>query len=241
MKIAVAQIKPVKGDIQKNIEIHKNWIMQATAENADFIAFPELSLTGYEPALAKELAICRNDPRLGEFQQISDRNNISIGIGAPTKLANGILISMLIFQPSKPLEIYSKQILHSDELRYFIEAKEQLILTIEHKKIAPAICYESLQRAHLINARAVGAELYVASIAKSQAGIEKAYTHYAHMAKEFSIPILVSNALGHCDNFFSAGQSAIWNEKGQVLAKLGSEKEGLLLWDTETNSVVIKA
>jgi predicted amidohydrolase len=57
MKIGKAQIELTKGDIEKNIEIHKRWIKRAVAENADLVAFPELSLTGYEPALAGELAM----------------------------------------------------------------------------------------------------------------------------------------------------------------------------------------
>jgi len=56
MKICVAQTRPVKGDIQSNIENHKKFIDLAVSGGADTIIFPELSLTGYEPELAKELA-----------------------------------------------------------------------------------------------------------------------------------------------------------------------------------------
>jgi len=56
MKICIAQTTPIKGDIEKNIENHKKLIALSIQENADIIVFPELSLTGYEPKLVKELA-----------------------------------------------------------------------------------------------------------------------------------------------------------------------------------------
>ena len=52
MKICAAQTRPVKGNIQQNIENHKKLINLAVVNGADIIIFPELSITGYEPELA---------------------------------------------------------------------------------------------------------------------------------------------------------------------------------------------
>lgn len=240
MKICVAQTKSEKGNIKSNIENHLGWIELAVAEKSDLIIFPELSLTGYEPELAKELATDQNDSRLDKFQKISDSNKITIGIGLPTKSDSGILISMVIFEPNQERKIYSKQKLHLDELRYFIQGNGQIILTIKNKKVAPAICYESLQSEHSEKANRLGAEIYLASVAKSQNGIEKAFTHYPKIAKKFSMPVLMSNSVGFCDNFLSVGQSAVWNNKGELLEKLGSDKEGLLIFEMETQQVMIR-
>jgi predicted amidohydrolase len=49
------------GDIQRNIEHHKNFIALAGSYGVDTVIFPELSLTGYEPALAKALATHTDD------------------------------------------------------------------------------------------------------------------------------------------------------------------------------------
>ncbi len=56
MKICVAQTKPVKGNILKNINHHKTLIDTAISHGVDTIVFPELSLTGYEPELTEDLA-----------------------------------------------------------------------------------------------------------------------------------------------------------------------------------------
>src|SRR5690606_41051788 len=70
--------------------------------------------------------------------------------------------------PNLSRVIYSKQILHSDELPYFIQGNGQVILNIKNTNIAPAICYESLQPQHSVKAIHLGAELYIASVAKSR-------------------------------------------------------------------------
>jgi predicted amidohydrolase len=125
MKISVAQIKPTKGDIAGNVMSHKKMIGLAIVHEADFIFFPELSLTGYEPELAKELAKNQDDKIFDGFQETSNDNNITIGIGVPTKVSSGIQISMLIFQPNSPRQAYAKQQLHPDEFPYFVSGVDK--------------------------------------------------------------------------------------------------------------------
>jgi apolipoprotein N-acyltransferase len=114
------------------------------------------------------------DKQFDVFQEISDHNNITIGIGMPEVVSNGVKISMFIFQPSQPRKAYSKQHLHSDEYSYFIKGEEQVTITVNGEKIVPAICYESLLLSHFESGVELGAEIYVASVAKSQIGINKA-------------------------------------------------------------------
>src|SRR6478609_2724495 len=142
MKICVAQTRPVKGDIPTNIEHHKRLIQLASSNGANLIIFPELSLTGYEPELAKELATDPADPRFEAFQKISDVELITIGVGMPLKTDPGILIGMILFQPNIPVQTYHKQYLHADEYPYFICGPKQAGIWDKHNKIALAICYE---------------------------------------------------------------------------------------------------
>lgn len=237
MKICLAQIKSEKGKINSNIEKHKKWIEIAISEEADLIIFPELSLTGYEPEIAEKLAFDQNDSRLDEFQVISDLNKITIGIGLPSKSEFGVLISMVIFQPNNQRLTYSKQKLHSDEKPYFIEGNEQVILTVQDSKIALAICYEALLPEHSEYANKLKAEYYLASVAKSQNGIEKAFAHFPRIADKYAMPVLMANCIGFCDNFQSAGQTAVWNENGILIDQLDSHNEGILIYDIASNTV----
>ena len=238
MKICIAQTKSEKGNIQRNIENHLEFIERAIILQADLIIFPELSITNYEPNLAKELATDIESNIFSPFQEISNKKGITIGIGMPTKTTYGINISMLIFQPNMERTIYSKQMLHSDELPYFVCGKNQTFLTIKGVKIAIGICYETLQREHFLNAKNQGINLYIASEAKPKGGIEKAYKHFPQIANEFNTPVLISNCVGHCDNFISVGQSAIWNKKGELIEQLDDNNQGLLIFDTNSEQTI---
>jgi len=234
MKICIAQTKSEKGNIECNIENHLEMIERAIKLKADLIIFPELSITNYEPDLATELVTDIESNIFSPFQEISNKNEITIGIGMPTKATHGINISMLIFQPNEERTVYSKQMLHSDELPYFSCGKYQTFLTINGVKIAIGICYETLQREHFLKAKRQGTDIYIASVAKPKGGMEKAYKHFPQIANEFNTPILISNCVGHCDNFMSVGQSAVWNKKGELIEQLDSNNQGLLIYDTQT-------
>ncbi|GMX65027.1 carbon-nitrogen hydrolase family protein [Paenibacillus elgii] len=240
MRIAAAQIRPEKGNMLENIEKHKNMIATALTYQADAIFFPELSVTGYEPSLAKDLATSENDRRFDDFQSISDKSHMTIGIGVPTKSDSGIRISMIVFQPNKPRQTYSKQKLHSDEFPYFVPGHEQTIFTMDNAKVAPAICYESLQVEHADHASKLGAEVYIASVAKSQNGINKAWSHYPHMASKYSMTILMANCIAHCDNFESVGKSAVWSNEGILVGELDGTNEGIIIYDTITQAITKK-
>ena len=238
MKICIAQTKPIKGNVSANIEAHIRFIELALTLNSEAIFFPELSLTGYEPALAKKLATNQYDNRLDIFQQISDKSNIIIGLGLPTATESQIRISMIIFEPNKPRQTYSKQQLHSDEFPYFENGVEQVIIKTNDKNIAPAICYESLQPTHSENAFKLGADIYLASVAKPANGVVKAFDHYPKVAKQYGMPVLMTNCVGFCDNFLSVGKSSIWTKDGELVGQLDDKMEGILIFDTETEGII---
>lgn len=231
MKIALAQIKPIKGQLDQNIILHQRCIEKASVQGADLIVFPELSLTAYEPRLAQELALDFQDQRLDIFQGQSDKHQITIGLGIPMKAPNGIHISQIFFKPNQPRQAYSKQYLHSDEQPYFIPGTKSLLLTIKNQKIAPAICYESLLEAHIAQANKMGATIYIASVAKPEEGISKAFQHFPLMAKKYKMPILMVNSIGYCDNFESAGHTTVWDQSGTLVEQLDHTSEGILVFD----------
>ncbi len=239
MRICLAQTKSIKGDLTQNIQIHLNCIQRAIAWGSDLIVFPELSLTGYEPNLAKELARHLEDSIFNAFQEKANENNISIALGMPIKNKTGVFIGMLIFQPNTQRILYAKQILHKDELPFFISGSEQVFLNIKQHKIAFGICYETLQRKHFMDVKQANATIYLASVSKPEKGLAKAYDHFSKISKEFSIPVLMVNNVGFSDNFMAAGKSAGWNTHGEIIGELKVPRPALLLVDLEENTTEI--
>ena len=237
MKICVAQTRPMRGDIAGNLVAHARLIEMAASRDAEMIVFPELSLTGYEPKLASELATDENDPRFDELQRLSDTRRITIGAGVPTKSDKLPCISMVLFQPNQKRETYSKQYLHADEEPFFSPGKEHDGLITGQPKIALAICYELSVPEHAEYAVRHGADVYIASVAKTERGVVNASERLADIAKHHAMTVLMSNSIGPSGDGDCAGQSAVWSNTGSLLAQLDGEHEGVLIVDTETQTV----
>lgn len=240
MKLCAAQTRPVKGDIQANIDNHQKLIRLAMANGADFIVFPELSITGYEPTLAGELAMLLNDPRLDDFQTLSDAERITIGVGTPLITAEGINITMVIFQPGKTRETYSKHYLHADEEPFFVSGHNAIELLGAEANIAPAICYELSVPAHSEAAHKAGAKTYFASVVKTATGAAKATDTLAAIAENYSMNVVMANCVGVCDGDVCGGRSSVWNQRGQLIGQLNDTDEGILILDTDTHEVIEK-
>jgi predicted amidohydrolase len=241
MKISAVQLQSVKGDIEANLAKHLAFIDVAIAQRADLVFFPELSLMGFEPQLAQSLATDITDRRLDRFQYRSDAHNIMIGVGLPLAVESGVQIGMAWFVPRTPRRSYAKQQLHADELPYFVAGDQQLLLETSAHRLAPAICYESLQLGHADRVAKLGADVYLASVAKPASGMARATEHYPAIARRHNLHVILSNAIGPCDNFISVGQSAAWNRQGQLLIQMDEQSEGILMMDTISGKASIHA
>jgi predicted amidohydrolase len=237
MKISVAQAKPATGNIEKNIVKHLQLV--ELAKGAGLIVFPELSLTGYEPALAANLATDIDDKRLDVFQTISDKQKIAICVGLPIKQEDGISISMVIIQPQEPRQLYSKTYLHADEEPFFVSHQNDINLTLS-SRITFAICYELSVPEHTLNAFKNGENIYIASVSKTKKGIDKTLPTLAGIASTHKATVLLANAIGTEDGAKSAGHSSAWDNKGVLLEQLDEEDEGIILLDTETHETEVR-
>lgn len=234
MKLCLAQTKPHVGDVEANIYDHQQLIHLAVDGGADLLIFPELSITGYEPTLAKSKATTPDDPRFAVFQTLSDKHHLSIGIGVPIHAATGVTISLLLFQPAQARSLYSKQYLHPDEEPFFISGKNDRQL---FDKTALAICYEISVPRHAADAFQNGVGRYIASVAKSVAGVRQASDRLSQIAGTYSVITGMANCLGLNDGMVCGGNSSFWNRRGQLVGQLNDSREGVLLLDTITETV----
>ncbi len=238
MKLCAVQLASLKGDLPGNLQRHLVCIEQAAALGAELVVFPELSLTGYEPSVARQSALPVTSARLDPLQAACDRLGITVAVGLPLPTPDGIRIGMPIFCPEAPRQAYAKQRLHDDELPYFTPGDQALLLEVGEHRVAPAICYESMFLAHAAVARERGADLYLVSVAKTAKGIREGYAHYPEVARELGMPVLMANCVGPADTFIGAGGSAAWDSQGHLLASLDDHSEGLIVLDTRSASAI---
>lgn len=240
MKLALAQTRPTPGDLASNLAAHLRFIRRAASLQAELTLFPELSLTGYEPTLAARLAVSLGDERLGPLQEASDAEGIILGVGAPIATAGKPQIGLIFFHPHQPRQLYGKHRLHADEEPFFSPAENSWVTFGESPRIAPAICYEISVPEHAERAAGAGAEVYLASVAKTVPGVEAAGERLAEVARQTSMVVVMANCVGWADGERCGGRSAVWDERGLLLGELDGEGEGVLVFDTETREVMVE-
>lgn len=237
LKIAAAQLRPNVGDWTGNLQLHLNFTFAAARHGVGLLVFPELSLTGYEPARATELAREANDTCFHELQRMSVEHRMTIAVGFPLRTEDLPQIASKLLYPNRQSAVYTKMFLHSDEEEYFSPGMDSPTLILDVPAVALAICFELTIPAHAQRALMAGAEIYIASVAKTARGITAANERLSQIAAELAVPVLMSNCLGAMDGSECCGMSGIWDTTGTQLSHLGDAEEGLLILDLETGEI----
>jgi predicted amidohydrolase len=80
VRVALAQIAPELGNVDRNLARHRDAVAQAGKERADVVVFPELSLTGYLLRdQVPEVAIGPGDPVFTELERLSRAIDLVVG------------------------------------------------------------------------------------------------------------------------------------------------------------------
>lgn len=233
--IAAAQSISIRGDVGKNIESHLRLIKNASENDVQLIVFPELSLTGYEPDLANELAFNLCDERLNPLKDISTIKNIIIIAGAPVKIGKDIQIGSFIIFPNNVSFVYTKHYLHPGEEKYFSPGRLNPVFAYENEVISPAICADITNPRHAEVAAINGATIYPAGVLITPNGIDVDSDSLKSYAEKYSMTVLMANHGGGSGGYKSAGRSAIWSSRGEIIAELNGLGEGLVIASKQNN------
>ncbi|TDP02320.1 carbon-nitrogen hydrolase family protein [Flavobacterium sp. 245] len=237
MILAAAQTKPTRGNIEANLEDHYRLIELAVQNGAQLIAFPEMSITGYERADAQKLAFKKDDSRLNHMQRLASENNIIIVAGAPIQIEDEMFIGEFVISPDQSVSIYTKQFLHEGEDEFFQSSfNYNPMIRIENQNISFAICADIDNPLHPENAHKRATNIYIASIFFSPNGIPNAYRDLQSYAEKHKMNVLMSNFSGESWGSPSAGQSAFWNNKGELIRQMNDSDFGLLLVENKNDN-----
>lgn len=237
MILAAAQTKPTRGDIDANLLDHYRLIELAAQNGAQLISFPEMSITGYERENASQLSFKKDDSRLEHLKKLAADNNIVIIAGAPIQIESEMFIGEFIISPDNSVQIYTKQFLHEGEDDFFQSSFDyNPMIDIENKKISFAICADIDNLLHPENACKRETDIYIASIFFSPNGILNAYRDLQNYAQKHKMNVLMSNFSGESWGSPSAGQSAFWNNKGELIGQMNDSDSGLLLVENQNDN-----
>ncbi len=230
MILAAAQTKPKRGNIQENLIDHYRLIEIAADKGVNLIAFPEMSITGYEREEAESLCFSSNDMRLNKLIELSVDKKITIIAGAPIKINSDLFIGSFIIQADNSVMIYTKQFLHPGEEEYFKSSFDyNPMIRIGNEKISFAICADIDNPLHPENASKAGCSVYMPGIFFSPKGIPSAHSILSNYAKKYNMNCLMSNFSDESWGQAAGGRSAFWNNQGELIAEMNDTNSGLLI------------
>jgi len=228
--IAAAQSWSVKGNIEENIRIHKEYIKVALQANVDLLVFPELSLTGYEPELAKELANKFNFEMLEEIMELIEKSELTVALGCP--ISSGETkpyLTSLILRPNMEIIKYRKRFLSNSEGNYFLSSNNIAVMDAENEKIGFAICSDTSNYIHPKAARELGSTIYAVSSLIDDVSISSTWETLSKYAAVYHMAVILSNHAQDTGAYKTAGKSAIWDNNGNLITAFNGVEKGILI------------
>lgn len=229
IRIAAAQCPSIAGDIQRNISIHNQMLAAAVEEKIELLIFPELSLTGYEPAFADRCKLQLNDPRLNHFRQTAHQHQMTIVVGAPIDVGSERpMLGSIIFSPLG-VSSYFKQHLHSGEELFFQAGSTSSPIKVKNLPVSLAICADTNHPEHAQAAANNDAIVYGASVMFSDSGYAADTTMLQAYARQHQMAVLMANHNSPTGGWHPAGKSTIWNPQGEVLCQAVGTEAALII------------
>jgi NAD+ synthase (glutamine-hydrolysing) len=241
MRLALAQINSVVGDVEGNAARIVTWLGQARAAEADLALFPELAVTGYPPEDLLLRPGFLRAARAAVDAVARETNGITALVGAP-HFENGKLYNAcFVLAGGEVRQIYRKHHLPNygvfDEDRYFEPGNDQVLIDVAGTRVGVTVCEDIwVPGPPASELGAAGAQL-VANISASPFHVLKDRERediVRRSARENGVPVALCNTVGAQDELVFDGNSVIVAPDGSVLARAGGFEEELLVWDVGT-------
>lgn len=231
LTLAAAQSVSIAGDVPANIQRHLMLMRAAVGQGVQLLVFPELSLTGYEPALAADLAIAPHHAVLAPLREMARELRLTVVVGMPIRLAPeaGVSIGALVLGADCSLGVYTKQHLHPGEEAAFVPGQGGAMLEWGDDRIALAVCADFSHATHPRAAAEAGATVYAAGVLISEGGYATDSALLQGYAAEHGLLVLMANHGGPSGGWACAGRSALWGPDCRLLAAAPGAGDALVI------------
>lgn len=239
MKIAIAQLNFVVGDIVGNAAKIAKAAQTATSQGASLLITPELALSGYPP----EDLLLRED-----FNQACERilrqlasqtHGITLLVGHPHQIADKRYNAASLIANGEIQGTYLKHALpnHSvfDEERYFESGTEAMTFDMQGVRFGINICADVWEETPALLARQAGAEVLLALNA-SPFHMQKQRSRHEVIRERVSqtgMAAIYVNLVGGQDELVFDGASFVMNQQGHVTQQLPAFEETLSYVDLQ--------
>jgi len=242
LRVAMAQIDMLVGDIKKNCQMIIDIAIQARDEGAaKVVVFPELTLMGYPPEdllLKPELA---SEIELALEEILEQVKGIYLVLGYPRHIDGALFNCAGVLFNGVLLAEYNKQKLPNDQVfddtRYFDAGNEALVVDIDSIRVGLSISEDICHQQPIALAKEAGAQV-VFNLNASPFHIEKMNVREALLhrrAIETGLPILYVNYMGAQDELVYDGGSFVVNNKGVKVYQAPWYQDGLYYIDLNSH------
>jgi len=259
MRIALAQINPVVGDLAGNGARIAKAARQAASRGAEVAVFPELSITGYPPRdlVEKPSFVERSERQLTELARETADLDLSIVCGyvsrSPSPDGKRALNRAAVIEGGQVVFRQTKMLLPNydvfDEARYFSPGEHEFLCTVRGKQIALTICEDAWNDRRFWKQRlytrdpveemfAAGGEIMIC-INASPYNMGKREIRrgiYRAAARRYKRPVVYVNQVGGNDQLVFDGSSFAMNSAGEIVASARSFEEDLVLFDADAGT-----
>ena len=255
MRLALAQLNPVVGDLRGNAERILAAARSASAEGATLLLTPELSLWGYPPRdlLLQPARLALQSAVLdGLVERLDGLCSLLVGVALPCDddRAPGLYNGIALVDQGGWRGVARKQLLPSydvfDERRYFRPGDGPCLLTLAGgERLGLTICEDLWVEDALQRERLAGPDPIAALVeAKPDLLINLAASPFdpskpvlrrqlaGQAARRLNCPVVYLNQVGGNDELVFDGSSLVVAPDGSTLLELPACREAVQVWDS---------
>ncbi|WP_322796246.1 nitrilase-related carbon-nitrogen hydrolase, partial [Tepidiforma sp.] len=244
VRIGLAQINTMVGDLEGNAEKVREVLEQARAAGCGLVAFPELAVTGYPPEdLVLRRAFCEASREVTASLAEATRGLVAV-VGFVDWREDDAFNAAAVFADGRWVDTYAKQRLPNygvfDEERYFRAGRRSVVYQAGDVRFGVSICEDIWYPGAPLDALALaGAELCV-NINASPYARGKARERermLATRAVDNRIAVAYVNAVGGQDELVFDGASVVFDAEGRLAARARQFDEELLVVGVDFDEV----
>ncbi|HEY7692751.1 MAG TPA: NAD+ synthase [Gaiellaceae bacterium] len=244
MRLALAQINTVVGDLDGNRSLILARLEEARGAGADLVLFPELAVTGYPPEdLLLRPAFVRAARRSLE-EIAAAATGIAALVGFP--LFDGDLYNACaVCADGSVRATYRKRFLPNygvfDEERYFASGRELVLLRLGEALAGVTICEDMWQPGPPATELALAGAQLLVNVSASPFHVDKHRDReemFQQRARDTSSFVAFVNAVGGQDELIFDGHSVVLDDEGEVLARAPGFEEALLVVDVDPTEAI---
>jgi NAD+ synthase (glutamine-hydrolysing) len=239
MRLALAQIDTVVGDLDGNRERILARLDEGRAAGADLVLFPELAVTGYPP---EDLLLRPAFVRAAEssLRRIAAEVRDTVALVGCPLLEHDLFNACAVLADGEVKAVYRKRFLPNygvfDEERYFASGRGLLLLRQGDVLIGPTVCEDLWQPGPPATDLALAGALVITNLSASPFHVGKNVEREEMLvtrARDSECFIVLCNAVGAQDELVFDGHSVVIDDEGEIVARAPGFEEALLICDIE--------